>query len=214
MSQPLRQPSVRFVLEGSVDSSPPNSSLALMKRSIWLATATALMTLCGVAPVLAQSTLSLDDTRYWSSHAMARSGDLPRMARIARSFGQPPLPAGWVSNQPSSPMQLWDFDGDGLLEAYTIGEAAADRDKHALLMAEQQRDGDWVTKKIADVGEFTLLRLRLVPPGQYRTNCNMCSEADRRTVVLDRVGLEYESKPVLRYFAQGPAGLTEVLGTQ
>ena len=107
-------------------------------------------------------------------------------------------------------MQLWDFDGDGLLEAYTIGEASSDRDKHALLMAEQQRDGAWVTKKIAAVGEFTLLRLRLVPAGQYRTNCNMCSEADRRTVVLDRVGLEYESKPVLRYFAQGPAGLTEI----
>jgi hypothetical protein len=184
-----------------------------MKRLISLATTAALTTVCGVAPLLAQSNVSPDDARYWLGHAMKQTGDLSRLARIARSFGQAPLPEGWVSNQLSSPMRLWDFDGDGLLEAYTIGEVSSNHDKHALLMAEQQRDGAWVTKKIADVGEFTLLRLRLVPPGRYRTNCNMCSTADRRTVVLDNVGLEYESKPVLRYFAQGPAGLTEVIGT-
>ena len=112
---------------------------------------------CDSLPLLARPVLSPDDTQYWLSHALEQSGDQQRLTQIARSFDQAPTLEGWVPSQPSSPMQLWDFDSDGLLEVYTIGEASSDRTRHALLMAEQQPDGAWATKKVADTFEFTLL---------------------------------------------------------
>lgn len=164
------------------------------------------------APSAPSSSLSSADTSYWLDHSRRRSADRQRLARIAQVFADAPLPDGWVLNQPSATMQLWDFDADGLLESYTVGQSSSDRDKHALLVAERQGDGSWTTGKVADTAEFALIRLTIVAPGRYRTGCNNCSENDTRSVVLDRVGLEYKSGYVQRYFVPARDGLVEVTG--
>ena len=78
--------------------------------------------------------------------------------------------------------------------------------------AEIRKDVDRATGKVADTAEFALIRLTIVAPGRYRTGCNNCSENDTRSVVLDRVGLEYKSGYVQRYFIPARDGLVEVTG--
>ncbi|MBB3348643.1 hypothetical protein [Sphingomonas sp. BK069] len=112
-----------------------------------------------VGAAVAQTPLTPAGTKYWLENSRKSSADAKRLTRIARAFADAPLPDGWVPNRPiSPPAQLWDFDDDGRLELYSIGQSSVSGDKHALLVAEQQADGSWMTGKVADTGESTLLR--------------------------------------------------------
>ncbi|MBB3349697.1 hypothetical protein [Sphingomonas sp. BK069] len=162
---------------------------------------------------VAQTPLTPADARYWLQNSRKPSADPKRLTRIAQAFAGAPLPDGWVPNRPiSPPAQLWDFDDDGRLELYSIGQSAGGGNKHALLVTEQQADGSWTSAKVADTSESTLIRLAIVAPGKYLTSCNNCPVTDRATVLLDRTGLEYKSGYTWRYFVPAKGGLVEVTG--
>lgn len=168
---------------------------------------------CGVGHAVAQTPLTPADTKYWLENSRKPSADAKRLTRIAQAFADAPLPDGWVPNRPiSPPAQLWDFDNDGRLELYSIGQSSGVGDKHALLVAEQQADGRWTTGKVADTSESTLIRLAIVSPGKYLTSCNNCPVTDRASVLLNRTGLEYKSGYTWRYFVPANSGLVEVTG--